>query len=175
MRNIELAPSRLIKTNDMDERTVVHHMSLLARGFTKAVHRVIVAKIHPREWKEKEIWSSHEREIRQWENKHIIVDGNNRAFAGALVNNNVPAIRIASDEDVTACREMAERGEIGHFVHDHDRYEDLVEEAIRAAGVCSEDKRSQLDVYVKEMVEKAGIEIDKLPAYIRDAIRFPLE
>ncbi len=154
MRNIELPPEKLLLTDHVDEGTVAIYLSLLVRNFKKAVGRVIASPTNQEDF--------------ECDDNYLIIEGNNRAVAYALIGNSIPVIEVVNDSDIGKCRKKAEEGKISRFAHPKGNYRSILTDGIARNARFSMPKT--LDQYVKTVIQNRQIEVDKLPHYIREKI-----
>ena len=156
MKEIELEPRIVIPTTEqIDNEPVLYlWMGLYGRGYERAVPKVVVAN--------KNIGT---REC-QNSGQYLILDGNHRAVASTLMSNKVFAYELEQDVDLEEARTMSERGIINPFPHESENLVEVVNEGIVYAHELA------LPGFIREKIERKGIELDKLPTYLREAIVF---
>lgn len=164
MKNLELEPQQLAVTNHVQEEIVAIYLSLLARDFREAVGRVIASPIRPIYHKGVDLYISEPLS----DASHLIIEGNHRAVAYALIDGKVPIIEITNQSDFARCKSMARQGEIPHFVH-KGTYPDTIRNGIKQ---FFNDSR-RLDKFIAKELKDRGIELKKLPPYIQRAVKFP--
>ena len=157
MKEIELEPRIVIPTTGGigNEPVLYLWMGLYGRGYKQAIPKVIVA--HK---------SSGTRECSNNLGEYLIIDGNHRAIASTLMRNKVFAYQLEKDEDLEEARVMSERGIINPFPHKSGSLVEVVNEGISYAQELT------LPDFVRERIKRRGIELDKLPKYLRDAVEF---
>ena len=157
MKKIELEPGIVIPTTGGigNEPVLYLWMGLYGRGHDQAVPEVIVA--HK---------SLGARECSNKYGEYLIMDGNHRAIASTLMRNKVFAYQLEKDEDLEEARVMSEGGIINPFPHKPGGLVEVVNKGISYAQELT------LPDFIGERIERRGIELDKLPQYLRDAVAF---
>lgn len=163
MRRIELQSSKIISSNRVNEGAVMMYLELLARDVQGAVYDVLVANVRSHKHSDLFIGSA----------SHIIIEGNHRSVAKALLSPKIELVELENDADVVEAKRLAMIGRGGRFARKEDSLQSIVVEALQSAKICNgvNTLMDPLEKTVEKLVHNKGIDIRTLPPFIKAQLR----
>jgi hypothetical protein len=168
MRQIEVPVTRLLLTNHVAEAAVISYADLIARGFADAVHKVVVAEVFPGDAKSRKL--ADEMAAMGPPEIYVVIEGNHRAVAHALLRRSLPCLELECDADLDECRRLAEEGRGGRFVHRDDELEPLIRRALEMSGTHLTYSPRIAVEHARELVRDNTIDLLELPRFLREQV-----
>ncbi|MBP9750693.1 MAG: hypothetical protein KBC95_02485 [Candidatus Peribacteraceae bacterium] len=172
MRQVEVPVSRLLLSNHVVEAAVISYADLIARGFADAVHKVVVAEVFPGDARSRKLAAELEAmELADpAERNFVVIEGNHRAVAHALMRLSLPCLELENDADLEECRRLAEEGRGGRFVHRDTELEPLIRRALEMSATHLTYSPRIAVEHARELVRTQTINVLELPRFLRDQV-----
>ena len=169
MRAVQVPVSQLLLSNQVSEVVVISYADLIARGFADAVHKVLVAQVFPENAEQPELRAEIQR-LRATGSVYVVIEGNHRAVGYALLRRSLPGLELECDADLEVCRQLAEEGGGGRFVHDDDLLQPLVNRALEMSYAHLVYSPRVAAEHARELVRTNIINLLELPRFLREQV-----
>lgn len=167
MRDLEIRRSQLVLSNEVKEGPVGIYAGLIGRNI-QGIHRIVIAEMNSVLQKRMRttnqaqcLWPIHLC-------SHVILEGNHRAVAHALLSEKIPCTILENNADVAACIELSENGKMSRFIHQQADLEYIIDKALEYP--YNRYDFFSVSAYLKRGINSNQFSINKWPKYLRDQI-----
>jgi hypothetical protein len=167
MREVFVPTDQLLLSNHVEEGPVALYAEFVGRNIA-GIHRVLVADVSSLLALDEfqRIRTEDCGTEKEW---HVVIEGNHRSVAYALLRDRVPCAVLETDRDIALVKELSEKGHMCRFVHKETSLDELIHQALRESRRISSNPRVAVK-YALSWVRKRGIDIANFPEYLRNQV-----